>query len=876
MLALAHGSKGILFFLYDSWGYTDDIYGGEGVPHYIKGLVDTLDVNGNIPVNDLWYLVHDNLTPRLKGKLGKTLMNLDYTGGYINKECSSCGIHDNPSLDYLEIDCNVSSYFWHAGFFEQNNYSDNKYFLLTNLRVTVPVSTDLIVSNNTGYENVSFRDVEGGIDTTIKNNESITYNETMPAGEGKLYQVAPVVKYGGKLIYNETISNTTTLLDEMTIEDDAALTVNSTYNVDRAITIKDNGSIVTTSGGTMKFYNELSLVIEGSVTISGTAQHQLILDFLSPADSNGIIIKPGGSLTILYCEIKNAGTGIFSELNADSLIVEYVDFIDCENNSISIAGRSGEENVPIRIENCTIDNSEYGIYVNNTSSILIRWNEITDTDCGIYLSNVSDALILLNNIASSNEELQGILSLSSGGIIYGNTLNGFTSAIQLGNSSPKIGVNTITDNKYHGIYVGTGSNPYMKAAYLGNPAIPYGLSGYNTIYENGGYYESHGPADNDGSEIYFYNSTAVLDSGCNIIKDDRSVSPPLINTLRLMTRTSGGFPITLYARNNFWGDTVYSSRFYGMNVIYTPYRTEPCAIPGGGGEEELVMMDQFGTVIDTIYATGMVAPELSETESAYAEAEKYYLTGDLSSALQIYESIISSGATDDEKYFAYERKYTIGKLQNESPEYFNNLSGVFSNLAANTEDSLAMKRLTQFSTLSKVGEQEYETAINEFDEIIQQNPNTEEAVYAEIDALTTALLIEDNDSTLQKGRLGKYLIKSSSDYHRKVDEILRKNFGGSTKENAKELLPTEYTLYQNYPNPFNPTTTIKYDLPYASDVSLIIYDILGRKVKELVSTKQSAGKYEIQFDASNLASGIYIYQLIADKFISSKKMILLK
>ncbi|MCW9066534.1 MAG: T9SS type A sorting domain-containing protein [Ignavibacteriaceae bacterium] len=78
--------------------------------------------------------------------------------------------------------------------------------------------------------------------------------------------------------------------------------------------------------------------------------------------------------------------------------------------------------------------------------------------------------------------------------------------------------------------------------------------------------------------------------------------------------------------------------------------------------------------------------------------------------------------------------------------------------------------------------------------------------------------------------------------------------------------------------------TIKYDLPNTSEVSLIIYDILGRKVKELVNTKQQAGRYEIQFNASNLASGVYIYQLIADNpstssgqgFISSKKMILLK
>ncbi|MBE0570719.1 MAG: T9SS type A sorting domain-containing protein [Ignavibacteriaceae bacterium] len=335
-------------------------------------------------------------------------------------------------------------------------------------------------------------------------------------------------------------------------------------------------------------------------------------------------------------------------------------------------------------------------------------------------------------------------------------------------------------------------------------------------------------------------------------------------------------PISLKAQNNFWGDTVYAARFGNLNVQYVPYAFSPCPVPIGGGEEELVMMNQFGDVIDTVYSVEGEILELTETELNYAEAEEYYLTGDLTSALQIYENIIMSSATDEEKYPAYERKYTIGKLTGQSAEYFNQLSNTFSTLASNTQDTLNKKILNQLSTLSKVGEQEYETAIAEFDNIVQQNPNTEEAVYAEIDALTTALLIEEADSTLQKGRLGKYLIKSSADYNQKVDEILRKHFGSESKENQKELIPTEYTLYQNYPNPFNPVTTIKYDLPHTSDVSLIIYDILGRKIKELVNTKQQAGRYEVQFDASSLASGVYIYQLIAEKFISSKKMILLK
>lgn len=101
-------------------------------------------------------------------------------------------------------------------------------------------------------------------------------------------------------------------------------------------------------------------------------------------------------------------------------------------------------------------------------------------------------------------------------------------------------------------------------------------------------------------------------------------------------------------------------------------------------------------------------------------------------------------------------------------------------------------------------------------------------------------------------------------------------YAQAQKINGSTNLPSSYMLHQNFPNPFNPFTSIKYDIPNRSDVSLIVYDILGRKVKELVNTMQQAGSYEVQFDASQLASGVYIYQLIAEKYLSSKKMILLK
>ena len=88
--------------------------------------------------------------------------------------------------------------------------------------------------------------------------------------------------------------------------------------------------------------------------------------------------------------------------------------------------------------------------------------------------------------------------------------------------------------------------------------------------------------------------------------------------------------------------------------------------------------------------------------------------------------------------------------------------------------------------------------------------------------------------------------------------------------------PTEYKLLQNYPNPFNPSTTISYSIPKQSQVTLKIYDILGNEIKMLVNEEKTAGTYKINFNASDLSSGIYFYKLETDNYVKCKKMILLK
>ena len=104
------------------------------------------------------------------------------------------------------------------------------------------------------------------------------------------------------------------------------------------------------------------------------------------------------------------------------------------------------------------------------------------------------------------------------------------------------------------------------------------------------------------------------------------------------------------------------------------------------------------------------------------------------------------------------------------------------------------------------------------------------------------------------------------------------NWSGVTPTNLadNEIIPYEFSLGQNYPNPFNPSTRITYSLNNEVQVNLSVYDMLGRKVAELVNERQGAGAYELEFDASSLASGIYLYKLSAGDFVSVKKMTLLK
>ena len=137
----------------------------------------------------------------------------------------------------------------------------------------------------------------------------------------------------------------------------------------------------------------------------------------------------------------------------------------------------------------------------------------------------------------------------------------------------------------------------------------------------------------------------------------------------------------------------------------------------------------------------------------------------------------------------------------------------------------------------------------------------------------------DGKGTTTSSQQYKYVDASatSGKYFYRLCQV---DFDGSSKYSkvieTGEMAPTTFELSQNFPNPFNPVTNIKYSVASAQQVTLKVFNVLGKEVATLVNEKKEAGNYSVDFSALNLSSGTYLYRLQAGAFVQTKKMVILK
>jgi len=221
---------------------------------YVNGLVDT----GHIP-NSRYYYLRDHLIPRFKGLFGQTLKKLTQTEEYPDFKFNPVNYLTGFQIGNYPLNTLPSGEFGlDLGFFTEGN---KKYFMLLNRwynSFNYPIKMDIDHNQFGNYHNLKVTEYITDSTYTIIPGEKLTfYAET---GDARLYGIVPVVKYGGNLIADETISGTNTLDDTITIESGATLTISGTYNANANIIIKPGGNLIVAPGGHLNFANGCSLI----------------------------------------------------------------------------------------------------------------------------------------------------------------------------------------------------------------------------------------------------------------------------------------------------------------------------------------------------------------------------------------------------------------------------------------------------------------------------------------------------------------------------------------------------------------------------------------------------------------------------------------
>ena len=585
------------------------------------------------------------------------------------------------------------------------------------------------------------------------------------------------------------------------------------------LTIKAGVTLIV--AGTYNIHANITLESGGSLLVSGFAHLNIQAGSkLNFANNSGITVY--GQLNADGATFQTNGSGTwgtitFDGLNAagsvlNNITIKHGDGIQCLNGA------------DITIENSSLDSCTTGIYIYN-SQPSINKNIIQTQQNGIYGEALNSAPLIYRNVITKIKNPN-----EWGGIFL---VNG---------SEPHISLNDIGNFDY-GIYVGGGSCADFIDFY--DEGRDIGINN-RIMYNNTGICSAWGSyLDGCGENTILHNSVACnaheyteIDVMSNYWGPDISLqNPPILE----VDETSC---ICWYD----WLDT---------DPWYTEGRRSAITKHVG----QLSSNNQLSKSI-----TG------SDKKDLIATGKLLEKSGKIDDAVNFYKNLITN-----DKYVRIalsqlahiKHKYDKSELT----DYFGSL------LTSNQKNYSTVKKLLGDINLQN---NQFDNAISNYNDVIINDPIGYDGISARFEKLFAYLHIK-NDINTASTILSNIKNLNSNDVEVKMRIKIAENLinaankGMEKKANlVTENVPKTYGLFQNFPNPFNPETTIRYQIPKPGMVTLKVYDILGREVTTLINENKIEGSYDFTFDASRFASGVYIYQLRVNDYVSSKKMIILK
>ncbi len=824
---LYHANLGLLFGAKELWTYAYYSY-NQPSPYTGIRLNGMIDINNN--KTDLWYLVKNTIAPRLTGSFGQTLKILaqDIQYPYIDVKAGS--VLDYRFINKMEKSTTVNPsdiFYVDLGFFKDNNYPDKKYFMALNRYYSNITNIKYTFKELTTYKNWEVTNFISNSKSTIvtdANNKAV-YSDNISIGDAGFYSLLPVVKYGGTVISNETVSGTNDLKAPMTIASGCTLTVSGTYNVYGDIAVNSGGTLIVNSGANLNFLLGTKLTINGTLTANGTSSNRITFNFDSPGtvnNQNGIFITSTGSSSITYCNITNAYKGI------------------------SITSSTSNT-----INNNYIYSNTLGVYCLNVSSasMSISNNNIYNNSYdGFYLG--SSSLDLSNNKIHDNSRY-GIKCYNSSPVIFSNQIYyNDSSGVQCENQSSAMfgqygdgeGHNIITGNGRRGIYAKDNSNIFLG---MGSG------TGINSIYSNSSY------------ELETYNTSAIsaeknwwgypFSSG-EFYAQSSSIDWDPIYSPYSQTDPNGGL-----SKSNSSEESISESG--NDSGVFDEDLRQALTQQIKSNFTEAVNL--YKNILDNLVSENMTLKQTDKSifallylSNCYERSGRKDFGGFLNTSLKTISSSSSMYPV-------------ISKLKS----YWLIKDNKF-------EDALLVldDLLTKYSSDKEIVKQSlfdkgciYFVHLNDEQKAKEQFAKLESLFPKDDLVIDSKLLIGEVAPNMQGTEYSRGTVKE----------------GNENVNSLNNEIPTEYALSGNFPNPFNPTTTIKYALPTESNVELKIYDLMGREIRTLVNGNDGIGYKEIMWDGKNnsgnqVSSGIYLYRLVAKSlengkvFEKSAKMILMK